>query len=481
MRILLSYFARGGFRHDVLDFTYILAGNRLEELPERALATVRMVHGQIIRIALPRSYIAVNETMHGADHRTRLSVVNSATSLDSAALYFRLFVSDPIDATLNQIVNAFGAISPLSGDDNRINQFLDNASGQDAIARVMQTADVFERAVNEIIQILDRIEVPVRKEQLNVLSTKKLMNEIYKSSALPFDDESHKNNENPDQNDIIVVPILSRVTRGDILRFFLASGCSHKRTVIRLVESTTWIGLTFPIDTRLCRIELQHGQLFQQGFDKIGYPVLYFRNMLRGYWRKDVNSSIGAVLHRLHQSIQALQNANHEVRFTLVVMMGKPHRPKVRKRDSAEVADASTKGPEDEAGELQSTVCADELSVVDRLPMSQHHNPRVDYQEHYHVHSNKDLVQSLIKIVLDHYPERLYKAYVVVGHGNTAYTRTAVGGSLLVSTYVQPPRTRDKVKFLIRYSDLRKYIDIEQLPTIAGGKAPVTLKAFEYT
>jgi hypothetical protein len=104
----------------------------------------------------------------------------------------------------------------------------------------------------------------------------------------------------------------------------------------------------------------------------------------------------------------------------------------------------------------------------------------VDYQEHYHVHSNKELIRGLIKILLDHYPERLHKAYVVVGHGNTAYTRTAVGASLRIAKYMKPARTREKVKFLVRYSELLRFIDAEQLPTIAGGKSPVTSKAFEY-
>jgi hypothetical protein len=475
MRILLTYFAKGGFKQDVVDFTYILAGRTLEELPERALATGRLVHGQLARIALPKSYIAVDETMAETDRRPRVPLLDSTTSLDSAALYFRLFVSDPIDATLSQIVNAFGAMSPRSGDDIHMNQFLDEAHGQDVTARVMHSSDVFEKAVNEIIQILEHIEVPVRKEQLRLRSTTQSMLGPFQSPlALAVEDENHTD------DDLVAVPILTRVTRSDILRFFLASGCRHKRTVIRLVESATWNGLTFPIDIRLCRVELQQGQFFQQGFDKLGNPVLYFRNMLRGYWRKDVSSSVAAVLHRLDQSIRTLQSTNQDARFTLVVMMGKPHKPKTKKQSSREVGEGHEEETTDEHVELNPTVEADAETVGVERPMSQHHNPRVDYQEHYHVHSNKELIRSLIKILLDHYPERLHKAYVVVGHGNTAYTRSAVGASLGIAKYIKPARTREKIKFLVRYTDLQRYIDTEQLPTIAGGKAHVVLKAFEF-
>lgn len=475
---------RGGFQQDVLDFTYVLAGRSFEELPERALATVRMVHGNPSRVSLPWNYMIADETAAETDFKPKVPLVDSTTSMDTAALYFRMFVSDPVDATLNQIVNTFSAISPRSEDENHLNQFLEDATGHDdAIVRVTESSDVFDKAVNEIIHILDRIEVPVKKDQLTASSINQSKSGGFHSTlALTLHDE------NDHREDIIVVPILSRVTRGDILRFFLASGCSHKKTVIRLVESVTWIGLTFPIDIRSCRVELQNGQFFQQGFDKLGNPVLYFRNMLRGCWRKDVNSSMAAVLHRLEQSIHALQNTSRDVRFTLVVMMGKPHKPKA-KRGRAEDEEVNSNEHRDGGKEMNGSDDRDSQGAIDtdedeadddqRQP-SLHHNPRIDYQEHYQLHSNKDLIRSLVKVVLDHYPERLFKAYVVVGHGNTAYTRTAVGGSLRLSKYVQPARTREKIKFLIRYSDLREYIDVEQLPTIAGGKAPLTSKAFEY-
>lgn len=481
MRILLSYFARGGFKYDVLDFTYVLAGRHIEELPERALATVRMVHGHPIRIALSRSYVTDETSSPEMTQSPRNPMSGSSTSADSAALYFRLFVSDPIDATLNQIVNAFGALSPRSGDENRVNQFLENAAGPDVIARVLHTSDVFDRGVNEIIQILDHIEVPVRKVQLRLLSTKHaLSGALHATLALSLD------NDGDNTEDLVVVPILSRISRSDILRFFLASGCSHKKTVIRLVESVTWMGLTFPIDIRLCRIELQNGQFFQQGFDKLGNPVLYFRNMLRGYWRKDVNSSMASILHRFEDSIQTLQNANHEVRFTLVVMMGKPHKPKSKTKPDAPHDDREEENENTEKVSYgdsppeRLSVDADYETAKAGVQFSVHHNPRVDYQEHYHVHSDTEMIRALTKLLLDHYPERLFKAYVVVGHGNTAYTRTAVGGSMRIANYIQPARTREKIKFLIRYSDLRKYIDVDQLPTIAGGTAPVTSAAFEY-
>lgn len=481
MRILLSFFARGGFKEDVLDFTYVLAGRKVEELPERALATVRLVHGSPVTIALPRSYIDVVDSKPLENYTPRGPFKDSTVALDAAALYFRLFVSDPIDATLNQIVNTFSALTPRAGTQSGFDQFLDEAAGMDPVARVMATSDVFEKAVNEIIRILDRIEIPMKR---SLLAPSSNCQPLPLSRALDVSALGHANS----CDDIVAVPILSRVSRAEILRYFIASGCSHKRSVIRLVESATWRGLTLPIDTAVCRVELQNGQFFQQGYDKLGNPVFYFRNMLRGHWRKDEHASVAAILHRLERSIQVLQKSKPEFRITLVAMMGKPHKPKDRKKarglgaksiteDKTFVNGDNANGDNDQDGAM--SISAGDDQTTKGLQIQ--HNPRVDYQEHYQLHTSKQMLRALIKILLDHYPERLFKAYVVVGHGNTAYTRTAVGGSMRLPKYVQPLRTRDKVKFLLRYSELREYIDSDHLLAIAGGAAPIDPKAFEPT
>ena len=107
--------------------------------------------------------------------------------------------------------------------------------------------------------------------------------------------------------------LLLLITRGEVRRHYVASGCNMKKAAIRIVETAAWRGQTFPIDQRICRIELQSGQFFQQGSDFAGRPVFYFRNMGLGPWRKDCNASVAAVLHRLEGKTKRSPSVSQEV------------------------------------------------------------------------------------------------------------------------------------------------------------------------
>jgi hypothetical protein len=120
-----------------------------------------------------------------------------------------------------------------------------------------------------------------------------------------------------------------------------------------------------------------------------------------------------------------------------------------------------------------------EVGIDDAINEPRGNNPRIDSEEHWHAHTNEAVVKRLLKIALSHYPERLHKALVVVGHGNTKYTRTAIGGAFTLSKLVDSPRTREKVKFLARYSDLQQYVSRQELVTIVGGTAHVQASAFQ--
>ena len=53
----------------------------------------------------------------------------------------------------------------------------------------------------------------------------------------------------------------------DIKRHYIAANKDLKEAAIRITKCAAFRGLTFPIDTRLCRVELNSGQFFQQGKD----------------------------------------------------------------------------------------------------------------------------------------------------------------------------------------------------------------------
>jgi len=488
MRLLLTYLAKGGISQEVIDFTTVLAGHEPAEFPERALGTFRIVRALPRDFALSESYIA--PLPKKGTHAITRPLSDSERAGGS---YFRTFVSDPF---MNAITPPLRTIARRQHPQRRnteaeIEDFISGRSEKrqrkDAYTRAVVTSDAFEEAVNELIAILEVVDVPLRCDQLRarpdeaVLSTPQ-----YVVSAAR-------------QRDLIVkVPILSRVNRGDILRHFVAAGCSHKRAAVRLVESVSWHGLTFPLDTRVCRIELQNGQFFQQGVDKEGHPVCYFRNMCLGPWRGDEEAVVAAVLHRLESSLNEFKTDWPDVRCTLVVMMGKPHKRRKKNKKVEEDGEGVTKhqnssgGNTDDGNKVEAAEsgdddgedgggidCGEDGDAEDESNVGFTNNPRIDPQEQWQAHTNKSTVLRLIQILMDYYPERLHRAFVVVGHGNTAYTRTVVGGMVNLSKYVPSSRTRDKVRFLLHYSDLREYIDKDELVTIASGRAPVSPDVFK--
>jgi hypothetical protein len=295
------------------------------------------------------------------------------------------------------------------------------------------------------------------------------------------------------------VSILRRVSRQDIQRYFIASNCSLKTAAVRIIESAAWRGLTFPIDTRTCRLELQNGQFFQQGKDREGNPVFYFRNTCLGPWRKDDDALVCAVLHRLENAMNVLAEDNPHVKCTLIVVMGRPYKRK--KTDKKSVQEPKAAKDVDDKTEQATTATAltgdstvgrsvdvedDEETAIDSddgfdeaAKKALINNPRIHPDEQWYVHTNKQVAQRLIDLVMKHYPERLNKALVVIGHGNRRYVRTTVGGVLLISSAIASSRTRDKIKFLNRYRDLVQYVDKAELVPLVGGVQIEDQKHFE--
>jgi Divergent CRAL/TRIO domain len=492
-RILISYLEQKSLGDDIVDLTFKLAGDSDDELPERPLGTARFVHCQPSAYPLSAAFIAPQYQ----NIQSQLATFGGrATQRDPVSLYLRVFLTDPFHAATDAVARQVSSlklslVSPVPP--------LSPASCQAQVlktserASVVASRDPFEKAINELIEILKDVIVPVRME----ISTT--------GTARPNSDSTYGSWTNATSVDVAIrtrgdiqqVPVLERVSRSDILRFFIASRCSLKTTAVRLVESTAWRGLTFPIDTRMCRLELHNGQFFQQGVDKSNHPVFYFRNTCLGPWRKNEDALIGAVLHRLEASLQVFEQGRSGTRCTLVVLMGRPYR-KTKSRQNypgerhshsiMHESSVSLIGQEDhDNGEdLESELdinssdeeIEDAATVEDKKKVLSN-NPRISPSEHWHTHTNKTVVTRLVDLLLTHYPERLHRALVVTGNGDTSYASTFVGSLFALSSLVKSSKTREKVKFVRRYKDLREYVDKDELVTLAGGSAKLEPKVFE--
>ena len=194
------------------------------------------------------------------------------------------------------------------------------------------------------------------------------------------------------------------------------------------------------IDTRTCEVELKRGQFFQQGKD-LHNPVFYFRNVREGLWRKDVEASIFAILHRFENTILKWSKSNSNLLCTIVVLMGKPVR---KNKQKAEYLDESKA---DDSESIQETI-----STTSSIPQTQK----------LYVHTNFRFAQRLIDIFSQNYPEMLGKALVVPSGG----WEKLLGHSL--RRCIQSPRTRAKVIILKDAEDLKAHISEDEIVDLAG-------------
>lgn len=501
-RMLLSYLEFGGLARNITDFTYVLAGEEEDELPERALCTARVVRWALN--TLPMSSISLDTDADGVE--LQAMEPPKRADRDPGSLYFKMFVTDPLVVVTKSIVRSVQGLRNTHASSNPaspVNALLRRTprSSDDQRASINGSAtDPFEKAVNELVRILEEVRVPVRKNREDSSSDDSQTTAMV-AASVPSHFVSGIAAMPPQSVDFGEQSILRTVTRHDIHRYFIASDCSLKTASVRLVESAVWRAVTFPIDTRTCRVELQAGQFFQQGIDLDGNPVFYFRNTCLGPWRKDEDAVIAAVLHRLETRLIELAKDNPHVQCTLIVMMGRPYRRKKAKNAEVSAAGGNTAKDLEEDTFEQDTAASTAVSTIQTsggdestnedevededddydkiLRLIQTNNPRVYRDEVWNTHTSKALIERLIGILLAHYPERLSKALVVVGYKNKRYLRSAVGGVLALTSVVSSSKTRDKVRFLNHYHDLHSYVDRSELITLVGGTQREDMQHYE--
>eukprot|EP00538_Stauroneis_constricta_P000191 CAMPEP_0119560458 /NCGR_PEP_ID=MMETSP1352-20130426/14914_1 /TAXON_ID=265584 /ORGANISM="Stauroneis constricta, Strain CCMP1120" /LENGTH=1045 /DNA_ID=CAMNT_0007608439 /DNA_START=70 /DNA_END=3207 /DNA_ORIENTATION=- len=466
-RLLFSRMERGTIEKNIIDFTWVLEGEQEDELPERALCTLRMVHVRLEDVAHPHTSSALvkieskdDETDNG---QGMFHAINH--SKRSGNLISRAF-TDVVSRIGHGKVLGVEMELHMDGNATDEDEKQESESFEDALAYV-DSKDPYEIAANQMTELLEGIVITSDR-----------------STSLKRGQQSDS------------TMILSTVNRHDMKRYFAASKFNLKLATMRLVQTAVWRKDTFPVDPRRCRVELQNGQFFHQGRDVHGNLVFYFRNMCLGPWRGDVEAILLSVLLRLDKAINDVLAEEPNIKCTLVAFMGLPYRTKKAKKkkqkkkkaqkggddttsDDAKVADESTDAGK--GGDDVSAAATDDGSPIleegsDNIYLN---NPRIDAAETWHVHTNKDVLFRLFDVLERHYPERLAKVFVVPGRGRNDYYDVNFGGRSKLAAFFTS-RTMTKVHFLKRdLSKLSAAIPRKSLLKMVGGDADIGVDAFQ--
>ena len=487
IRGMLQHLEGGVLPHCVVDVSIVFEGQSADELPERALGTARLVHLDAAQCALPISF--------------------SSTGTIAAPVAPSQRPPWSLKGLTQSTLNVFGIGQRAEGENNLLDQ------GNEDVISNTDSVDLYKWDLDALEEILDGVSVPVRK--VNLSPEQNMAVSATEGDVAPGN--RHVSTVNAagsavgsgvgpetlrtayglkiSMDELTDVPVLQTCSRKDLTRYYLASYGDLKATAVRVVESSAWRGLTFPIDIRACRIELRSNQFVQYGEDILGNPVFYFRNMCLGPWRKDVDATVLAVLHRLERSMKSIAQKNPATKCTVVVITGKPVLGRstddgIDDGDADGAGDGGDTGDdEDDADENAESGRSDkkeeeekgddengnnEKKEMERNPFIIGSDPRIDPSEEYFVHTNSALIHRLVRLLLSHYPERLAKALIVPSGG---WEKTM--GGLSIRGYVSSPRTRSRIIVLNSANDLKEHISENSLLSFAGGKAKLPSECFE--
>jgi hypothetical protein len=300
------------------------------------------------------------------------------------------------------------------------------------------------------------------------------------------EDESLSQSKALDQ-ETLDVSVLHGIRSYDLARYLFGCQLDLKMATVRLVESAAWRGLTFPIDPKVCDVELESAQFFQQGTDFDGNPVIYFRRLCMGPWREDVDASILAILFRLERAVASFSATNPKVQFTFVFLEGKPFlsgdEPRKRGvfkalslgsgsiRSGGEVSRISRNENDDVASDVSSVTSAGmSRDVIQKPPLWHGTNPRVDPTEVLNQHTNHDMDMRLAKILYRHYPEYISRLLVM---DPSDKPQNSIRCLLKEDANLLP-----RVKFLKRFDRLKDFIGEDELLSFAGGNSLISISHF---
>jgi hypothetical protein len=518
------------FAESTVDFTFVIEGEKNDELPERALSTLRIVRVNPIKVAKdPRPYLSIPVPRPCDDDDAscieRRIGDRSVPSPNTALHVIEDAVQDAVQFSLQSMksIADLGAstlptvLSPRKKKDDdevevegRLLVITEhNEMGVEAtissghLERHGGEIDPAEIGIDWVVDILHTVMVPSRHlpvENFDPLSSSKRVPEEIEETGLVVMSQ---------------ISALKMFDRNDIGRYIQNNNFEIKIAAEKLVETAAWRGRTFPIDKRRCRIELQNGQFFQQGIDRENNPVYYFRNLCRGPWRGDEEATILAILYRLDKSLNELSMTNPNMKATLIVLMGHSKRRAKKKGsikeggDSGESNSKNSNTDDDKADaeginikdddeyELDDGDDAERATSAAELPVAvakqldlptgseikvNTGNPRVSPDEKWTRHTSKEMMHHLFGILLKHYPGRLSKILIVKGRGKNHYYIDQIQGKWIMKNLLKNcyQDVIDKVKFVSKTSELTPYVPVEELLAIVGGAAKIDQSAYEF-
>ena len=479
------------FLTSTVDWTFVIEGERNDELPERALSTRRTVNVNPMKVAKdPRPYLALTDD-HGVSLFGRHNVqsyrgsITTGSNIEDAVHNAVQFSLQTIQSVAHLGLEATtyipNMLSPNDKHDDKrdgdkrlrvITE--DHETGVETISEDNFLNDLerhgdnispIEAAIDVVIEILRPLMIPSR----HLLGRNP---DQYYSKQLP---------DATEETGLVIVsriPALQMFDRDDIGRFLRCNKCDIKVAAVKLAETAAWRGRTFPIDKRRCRIELQNGQFFQQGFDRQNNPVYYLRNLCRGPWRGDEVATILSILYRLDKTLNEFcRTRNTKTKATLIVLMGnsKQAAKKKKKRSDDEFDDSDV---DDGDYELDDDTEDTEIPLCDTNAA----NPRISTGEKWMCHTSKEMLIQLIGILMKNYPGRLSKILIVKGRGKNHYYRDHIQGKWILKKMFKKNynRNADKIKFVNKTSELTPYVPVENLLAIVGGAAAIDKAAYEF-
>ena len=481
------------FSESTVDLTFVIEGERNDELPERALSSLRIVHVNPNKVAKdPRPYLSTvkpekSNTTEMAQYSS-FSPSFSPLALHDAVQYSLKSVRSIVHSSLPRISMEKNGESQIKkshleviteDDEDRPELTIPNH-----LQREFESVSPLEIGIDFVSDIMTSVLVSYRHKPDNLNS---------KSTNL-----WEGGTEETGHVVISQIPVLKMFDRDDIGRYVVSFDYNIGIASKRLAETAAWRGKFFPIDKRRCRIELQNGQFFHQGFDKNNNPVFYFRNLCRGPWRGDVEAAILAIIYRLDKSLKKISRASPYTKATLVVLMGHAKRGARKKkigkiRDDSSSKDSNDKSENEDDFEVDddSSAGLDATENLLELPSEEEikvhtGNPRISTDEKWTCHTNKDMLQRLFKILMAHYPGRLSRILVVKGRGRNHYYRDHIQGKMVLRKLlfkIDKASCRElmaKVQFVKKTSELMQHISLKNLPTFVGGIASIHPSAYEY-
>lgn len=458
----------------------MIEGERNDELPERALSSLRIVHVNPIKVAKdPCPYLAM------------VNITGKRRNSSFSPLALHDAVQYSLDSVRSIVHSSLPLLSPKKN-----TQTVVNGSALEVITEGVEngkvgttprhfkrnggTIDPLKKGIDLVIDILHSVMVPCRQklDQFDPINSKRQKEDIEETGLCA----------------ISQVPALRMFDRSDIGRYIVQFDYDLRIASEQLVKTASWRGTIFPIDKRRCRIELQNGQFFQQGFDKDNNPVFYFRNLCRGPWRGDSKATILAILYRFDKTLDELCRVNPLTSVTIIVLMGHAKRGAQKRKswraqgetnysdnvndDDFEIDDESDteRGSPEELTEFPSE---EEIKVNTG-------NPRISPDEKWTCHTNKEVLRKFFEILVAYYPGRLSRILLVKGKGRNHYYRDQIQGKMILRNLFSniSKKSRQelmkKIKFVNKTSGLTQYVALKNLPTVVGGIAPIHHSNYEF-